>query len=77
MRSFIRSFWRPTWFVWSIRQTSLEIDVCRYYSLFTLGMLVMFECTVVGSRIRNVKELRSLQTPKQGIQVSAHHCVPI
>jgi cation-transporting ATPase 13A1 len=55
----------------------LEIDVCRYYSLFTLGMLVMFECTVVGSRIRNVKELRSLQTPKQGIQVSAHHCVPI
>ena len=43
---------------------------CRYYSLFTLGMLVMFECTVVGSRIRNVRELRSLQTPKQGIQVS-------
>lgn len=41
----------------------------RYYSLFTLGMLVMFECTVVGQRIRNINELRSLQTPKQGIQV--------
>lgn len=32
-------------------------------------MLVMFECTVVGQRIRNINELRSLQTPKQGIQV--------
>ena len=50
----------------------LRADTCRYYSLFTLGMLVMFECTVVGSRIRNVKELRSLQTPKQGIQVSLY-----
>ena len=32
----------------------------------------MFECTVVGSRIRNVRELRSLQTPKQGIQVGCN-----
>ena len=55
----------------------MATDAGRYYSLFTLGMLVMFECTVVGSRIRNVKELRSLQTPKQGIQVSGHQRQPI
>lgn len=41
----------------------------RYYSLFTLGMLVMFECTVVGQRLRNLRELRSLTTPKQALQV--------
>jgi hypothetical protein len=40
----------------------------RYYSLFTLGMLVMFECTVVFQRQRNLRELRSLQTPKQRLQ---------
>jgi manganese-transporting P-type ATPase len=32
-------------------------------------MLVMFESTTVGSRIRNLRELRSLQTPKQAIRV--------
>ena len=42
---------------------------CRYYSLFTLGMLVMFECTVVGQRLRNLRELRSLTVPKQALQV--------
>ena len=42
---------------------------CRYYSLFTLFMLVTFECTLVGQRRRNLQELRSLQTPKQPIQV--------
>ena len=35
-------------------------------------MLVMFECTLVGQRIRSITELRSLQTPKQGIQVYRH-----
>jgi cation-transporting ATPase 13A1 len=40
----------------------------RYYSLFTLGMLIMFECTVVVQRQRNLRELRSLQTPKQRLQ---------
>jgi magnesium-transporting ATPase (P-type) len=44
-------------------------DADRYYSLFTLGMLVMFECTVVMQRQRNLRELRSLQTPKQRIHV--------
>lgn len=32
-------------------------------------MLVMFECTVVGQRLRNLSELRSLQSPKQGVYV--------
>ncbi len=41
----------------------------RYYSLFTLGMLVMFECTVVGQRLRNLRELRALTVPKQALQV--------
>lgn len=49
------------------------LDEYWYYSLFTLGMLVMFESTVVGQRLRNLKELRSLQTPKQGVQV--YRCV--
>lgn len=44
----------------------------RYYSLFTLGMLVMFECTVVGQRLRNLRELRALSTPKQAVQVYRH-----
>lgn len=38
---------------------------CRYYSLFTLMMLVMFECTVVGQRLRNLHDVRALQQPKQ------------
>jgi len=32
-------------------------------------MLIMFECTVVGQRLRTLKELRSLQTPKQRLSV--------
>lgn len=32
-------------------------------------MLVMFESTVVTQRLRNLKELRSLQNPKQSIMV--------
>lgn len=41
----------------------------RYYSIFTLGMLVMFECTVVMQRQKNLRELRALQTPKQRLHV--------
>ncbi len=37
-------------------------------------MLVMFECTVVMQRLRNLKELRSLSTPKQAIQVRLVRC---
>lgn len=35
-------------------------------------MLVMFECTTVFQRMRNLRELRSLQTPKQALFV--HRC---
>lgn len=36
-------------------------------------MLIMFECTVVGQRMRTLRELRSLQTPKQ--KLHAYRCV--
>eukprot|EP00884_Botryococcus_braunii_P002446 jgi/Botrbrau1/12201/Bobra.0186s0106.1 len=45
------------------------LDDYWYYSLFTLGMLVLFECTVVGTRRRQLTELRTLQTPKLTLQV--------
>jgi hypothetical protein len=45
------------------------LDSYFYYSLFTLFMLLTFESTVVGQRLRNLKELRSLQTPKQPVFV--------
>ncbi len=50
------------------------MDEYWYYSLFTLFMLVSFECTLVSQRLRNLRELRSLQTPKQHIQV--YRCAP-
>ena len=37
----------------------------RYYSLFTLFMLVTFECTVVMQRLKNLHDIRALQAPKQ------------
>ncbi|GAB4817890.1 hypothetical protein N2152v2_004936 [Parachlorella kessleri] len=45
------------------------LDEYWYYSLFTLAMLVMFECTVVGQRQRNLHDVRALQQPKQALQV--------
>eukprot|EP00798_Chlamydomonas_sp_ICE-L_P019149 gene19149-25759_t len=45
------------------------LDDYWYYSLFTLFMLITFECTIVAQRQRNLKELRTLQTPKQSVNV--------
>ena len=52
------------------------IDDYWYYSLFTLFMLVTFESTVVMQRQRNLKELRSLQTPKMRMQVGGSRAAP-
>lgn len=49
------------------------LDEYWYYSLFTLFMLVTMECTLVGQRLRNLRELRALQTPKQALYV--YRCV--
>ncbi|KAK9819655.1 hypothetical protein WJX72_000825 [[Myrmecia] bisecta] len=48
------------------------MDEFWYYSIFTLFMLIMFEWTVVQQRLRNLSELRALQTPKQAIMVYRH-----
>ncbi|GAA6030029.1 hypothetical protein JCM8097_009222 [Rhodosporidiobolus ruineniae] len=40
-----------------------------YYSLFTLFMLVVFECTTVFQRLRTVNEFRSMSIKPYGIMV--------
>ena len=40
-----------------------SLDDYWYYSLFTLLMLVVFEATVVKSRMRNTDEMRSMANP--------------
>lgn len=45
------------------------MDEYWYYSLFTLGMLILFECTVTKSRLRTLEELRTLATPMQPVLV--------
>lgn len=37
--------------------------------MFTLVMLIVFESTLVFQRIRQLKEIRNLQTPPQSLQV--------
>ena len=76
MRKRLRNIWelqislmKGLWRLHTGRNDVNLSALCRYYSLFTLGMLVMFECTVVGQRLRNLRELRSLTVPKQALQV--------
>jgi len=45
------------------------LDEYWYYSLFTLFLLLMFEATVVKSRLRNLTALRNMSLPPRTIQV--------
>lgn len=45
------------------------LDEYWYYSIFTLFMLVMFECTVVWQRLRTLKEFRTMSVVPYDIQV--------
>ncbi|KAI0319700.1 endoplasmic reticulum Ca-transporting P-type ATPase [Amylostereum chailletii] len=45
------------------------LDEYWYYSLFTLFMLVMFECTVVYQRLRTLTEFRTMSVVPYSIQV--------
>ena len=44
-------------------------DSYWYYSLFTVFMLVSFECTVVFQRLRSLKELRGLRPKTPDVTV--------
>ena len=44
------------------------MDAFWDYSLFTLGMLVLFECTVVIQRRRALTDLRAIQSAKPKLQ---------
>ncbi|THG99504.1 hypothetical protein EW145_g7255 [Phellinidium pouzarii] len=44
------------------------LDEYWYYSIFTLFMLVMFECTVVWQRLRTLTEFRSMSIEPYAIQ---------
>ncbi|KAG1795219.1 hypothetical protein EV424DRAFT_1475431 [Suillus variegatus] len=48
------------------------LDEYWYYSLFTLFMLVMFECTVVWQRVKTLTEFRTMAVAPYPIQCYRH-----
>ena len=47
------------------------MDAYWYYSAFTLVMLIVFECTVVGQRRNTLNDMRAINVPKQHVEVCA------